>query len=330
MSEVNLNKQTKQFFTICNTDASNYSAIDASFSINRMDFNFNNTNLTNIQTSHGQKCVFTPINLTLDWDYINIAQTLKNNKLYVRTGNAGAYVYTTIKIPDDSYNALSFCIAVQTEFNHGTRGVPGANAVAGSMAWVCQYDAITNRIALMFSAQAQAVRIMTFPLITENGTDVQYDMTRVLGKQRWDPNIDQSVNAAVTNGILTAPVYGPNSIDLRSVDLLEIHSNVSKRSFEIRDKKLSQSDTLFSILVPNLSNGSVLLWQNDNSHIYSQEIYSNFDNLTIEIKDKNNISVPFKGYCKFYLTFLIERDIELPNPQERIKNLQNFNQLSSV
>jgi hypothetical protein len=77
-------------------------------------------------------------------------------------------------------------------------------------------------------------------------------------------------------------------------------------------------------------NGSTLIWENYNSDIYSQEIFSNFDNLTIEIRSKDGTLVPFKPNCQFNMTFTIERELEQTDPKERLKNLQNFNQLSSV
>ena len=76
-------RKTKQFYSINNAVASNFS------NISRMEYNFNNSTLTNIQTSHGQKCIFTPISLTLDWDYKNISESLKNNRIYFNFTTAG-------------------------------------------------------------------------------------------------------------------------------------------------------------------------------------------------------------------------------------------------
>lgn len=64
-------KKTKQFYSINNAVATNTT------NIKRMEYNFNNSTLTNIQTSSGQKCIFTPISVTLDWDYKNISESLK-------------------------------------------------------------------------------------------------------------------------------------------------------------------------------------------------------------------------------------------------------------
>jgi hypothetical protein len=316
--------KSKQFFSISSTDASNYSDAGDSFNINQMNFNFNNTNLTNIQTSHGQRCVFNPVNVSIDWDYINISEALKNNRFTViRNGN------TTIPftIPDDSYNGINLCTTIQGMLNNIVSGVPGANNTAGSMTFIVQYDAVSNRIAIMYTSQAIPIQIQTYPII--NG--VQYNMTRILGtRQGSSLSLNQTVAAQATNGVLINPVYFPFSIDMKIADVIRIHSNCAKRFFELKGGRLSQNSVLFELVVPNISNGSTLIWENYNSDIYSQEIYSNFDNLTIEIRSKDGRLVPFKANCQFNMTFTIERELEQTDPKDRLKNLQNFNQLSSV
>ena len=72
-------------------------------------------------------------------------------------------------------------------------------------------------------------------------------------------------------------------------DVIRIHSNCAKRFFELKGGRLSQNSVLFELVVPNILNGSTLIWENYNSDIYSQEIYSNFDNLTIEIRSKDGV-----------------------------------------
>jgi hypothetical protein len=318
--------KSKQFFSINSTDASNYTDANDSFNINQMNFNFNNTNLTNIQTSHGQKCVFNPVNVSIDWDYINISEALKNNKFQVLKGNpvANTYTYT---IPDDSYNALNLCSTIQDLLNDVTTGVPGSNDTAGSMVFIAQYDAISNRIAIMYTAQFVPITFETYPLVN----NVRYNMTRILGTTKSNSKSkSQTSNAQHANGVLTKPVYFPFGVDFKVADVIRIHSNCAKRFFELKSGRLSQNSVLFELVVPNISNGSTLIWENYNSDIYSQEIFSNFDNLNIEIRSKDGSLVPFKANCQFNMTFTIERELEQPDPKERLKNLQNFNQLSSV
>ena len=76
--------------------------------------------------------------------------------------------------------------------------------------------------------------------------------------------------------------------------------------------------------------GSSLVWENLNSDVYSQDVINNFDNLTIEIRDKSGALIPFKQYCSFNMTFFMTRNIQQQNVNDRIKNIQNFNLLSSV
>lgn len=320
--------KSKQFFSISSTDASNYTDANDSFNINQMNFNFNNTSLTNIQTSHGQKCIFNPVNVSIDWDYINISEALKNNKFQVLRGENPA-TFLTYTITDDSYNALNLCSTIQALLNDATDGVTGVgqNAAPGSMNFIAQYDAVSNRISIMYTAQAVAITLETYPNI--NGT--QYNMTRILGTSKYaSKSKAQTQNVTYSNGVITKPIYFPFGVDFKVADVIRIHSNCAKRFFELKDKRLSQNSVLFELVVPNITNGTTLIWENYNSDIYSQEMYSNFDNLTIEIRSKDGKLVPFQSNCQFNMTFSIERELEQPDPKERLKNLQNFNQLSSV
>jgi hypothetical protein len=317
-------KTTKQFFSISSSDATNYTAADDSFNINHMNFDFNNTTLTNIQTSHGQKCTFNPVNVSIDWDYINISESLKNNRFTV-IRNANTTIPFTI--PDDSYNAINLCSTIQSLLNSNTTGVSGSTGGAGSMAFIVQYDAVSNRISIMYTANAVPIVIETYPLISQ----IRYDMTRIFGTRiNNSKSQTQTAVATASNGVLVNPVYFPFSIDLKVADVIRIHSNVAKRFFELKNKRLTQNSVLFEIVVPNISNGSTLVFENLNSDNYKQEIYSNFDNLTIDIKTKDGTPVPFKANCQFNMTFTVEREIEDVKPEDRLKNLQNFNQLSSV
>jgi hypothetical protein len=261
--------KSKQFFSISSTDASNYTDANDSFNINQMNFNFNNTSLTNIQTSHGQKCVFNPVNVSIDWDYVNISEALKNNKFQVLRGPAATiYTYT---IPDDSYNALNLCSTIQNLLNDGTDGIPGANNVVGSMNFIAQYDAVSNRIAIMYTAQTVSITFETYPLIGAQ----QYNMTRIFGTTKSNSRSKTQVGYASTqNGVLVKPVYFPFGVDFKVADVIRIHSNCAKRFFELnKSGRLSQNSVLFELVVPNITNGSTLVWENLNSDIYSQEIF---------------------------------------------------------
>jgi hypothetical protein len=124
--------------------------------------------------------------------------------------------------------------------------------------------------------------------------------------------------------------YQPRTVDFKTTDTIRIHSNIAKRFFEIKGGRLTSNDVLFEIVAPESAVGSTLIWENNTPELYSQEVHTNYDNLAIELKDRNGNLIDFYDHCNFNLTFSIEREIEIPDPKERLKNLQNLNQLSSV
>jgi len=321
-------KKTKQFYSINNAVASNFT------NINRMEYNFNNSTLTNIQTSSGQKCIFTPISLTLDWNYKNISESFKNNRLLFEFTNSAGYSNKTFVIADNSYTPLSLCQYLNDNdsglnkplANCGVRSDAGA-----SLAWLAEFDPLLNKILIRYTANvAVNVGINTFFLI---GT-IRYNSTRWMGTTIQSPKTVQQVGQQVAaNGAFTDPpidVYQPRTVDFKTTDTIRIHSNIAKRFFEIKGGRLTSNDVLFEIVAPESAVGSTLIWENNTPELYSQEVHTNYDNLAIELKDRNGNLIDFYDHCNFNLTFSIEREIEIPDPKERLKNLQNLNQLSSV
>jgi hypothetical protein len=319
-------KTTKQFFSISNDDATN------STNINSMQFNFNNSALTDIQSANNtsSSCVFTPVNLTMDWDFFNITEGFKNNKIvFSITGVAAAQ---TVIIPDGAYNAIT--LAAWLNINLNTGGLyPLLNASNFPMVWRAEYEPLSNKMALAYTAgSATVTSVETFPLIG----GVRYDMTRIFGTEKNNSEIKQTATSPVSinTGLFVNPKYNPNGCDFKVFDVLRIHSNIAKRFYELKGdtnrKVLSNNSVLFELVVPNITMGSSLIWENLNSDLYSQDVINNFDNLTIEIRDKSGALIPFKQYCSFNMTFFMTRNIQQQNVNDRIKNIQNFNMLSSV
>ena len=317
-------KRTKQFFSVNNAVAT------SSNGINRMEYNFNNSTLTNIQTSHGQKCVFTPVNLSIDFDYKNISENYKNNKLYFDFATAG-YTDRIFTIPDNSYSPLSLCAFLNTALND-TLANGGVRSDAGaSIEWLAEYNPLFNKILIRYTAAvAVTVSIETYPLIG----GIQYNATRWIGTTVTNPKTPmQTTQQAAADGAFTNPlpsIYPPLGVDFKTIDTIRVHSNVAKRFFEIKSGRLSENNVLFELIPPNSTVGSLMVWENHNPELYSQEIHSNFDNLVIELRDRTGNLIDFQSYCGFTMTFSVERIIEIPDSKERLKNLQNLNQLSSV
>ena len=318
-------KKTKQFFSINNAVASN------STNINRMEYNFNNSTLTNIQTSSGQKCIFTPVNISLDYDYKNISENYKNNKLnFVFTG--AGYTNKTFTIPDNSYTPLSLCAFLNVALNVTNANLGIRDDNDASLLWLAEFNPLYNKILIRYTANvAVTVTINTYPLI---GT-IQYNATRWMGTTVTSPNTPQQVGQqiAVSGAFTPVPipaVYPPLGCDFKTIDTIRVHSNISKRFFEIKGGVLTQNNVLFELPTPNSVVGAVMVWEPTSPELYSQEVFSNFDNINIELRDRTGSLIDFQSYCSFTMTFCIERQIEIADPKDRLKNLQNLNQLSSV
>ena len=318
-------KTTKQFFSISKEDATN------STNINSMQFNFNNSALTDIQNSNNtsSSCMFTPVNLTMDWDFLNITEGFKNNRIVFSVTGVAAQ---NVIIPDGAYNAITLAAWLNINLNSG--GIyPILNVSGNHMVWRAEYEPLSNKMALAYvSGSAVVTSVETFPLIG----GVRYDMTRIFGTDKNNSEIQQSATSPVSinTGLFLNPRYNPNGCDFKVFDVLRIHSNIAKRFYELKGdtnrKVLSNNSVLFELVVPNITMGSSLVWENLNSDVYSQDVINNFDNLTIEIRDKSGGLIPFKTYCSFNMTFFMTRNIQQQNVNDRIKNIQNFNLLSSV
>lgn len=317
-------KRTKQFFSINNSVASN------SNGINRMEYNFNNSTLTNIQTSHGQRCVFTPVNLSIDFDYKNISENYKNNKLSFEF-TTGGYNNRIFTITDNSYSPLSLCAYLNTALNETLANGGIRDNADVSLVWIAEFNPLFNKILIRYTANV-AVNVKITAYFVNGG--LQYNATRWMGLTIASPSTPQQTGQqAFANGAFTNPlpsVYSPLSIDFKTIDTVRIHSNIAKRFFEIKSGRLTQNDVLFELIPPNGIIGAVFVWEPSNPDLYSQEVHSNFDNMVIELKDRTGNLIDFQSYCSFTMTFYIEREIEIPDPMERLKNLQNLNQLSSV
>lgn len=221
-------KKTKQFFSINNSVSSDTS------SINRMEYNFNNSTLTNIQTSLGQRCIFTPVNLSIDWDYKNISENYKNNRLKFDFSTAD-YTNKVFKIPDNSYSPLSLCSYLNSMLNL-TNANGGVRSDAGvSLEWLAEYNPLLNKILIRYSAAVVVtVKILTY--FQDGG--VQYNATRWTGTTQNDPSFpEQTAQEAVANGSFTGPLpsaYPPLGADFKTIDTMRIHSNIAKRFLKLR------------------------------------------------------------------------------------------------
>lgn len=320
----------KQFFSIGLVDALNSESNANSFQIN-----FNNNSLTNIQGVES-KCKITPLLLTLDWDYNNISETAKNNKLVV-TGSTIKNSPVTITIPDGSYNQQSLIDELLRLFklSSANGGINWSGTGGADVAPVWVAGVVSNRIYLCWTVSntgalgnGTGISINSYP--TVNST--QYDMTKLLGRTKSAPTINQGTSPIVVTSSVPdniQAVLSPNTMDLRTYDTIRICSNLAKRHFEKQNGVLSQTNVLLEIPVYNISIGNVLIWEAMHE-LFKQDCISNFDNMSIEIRDTNNNLIPLKSTCDFNMNFIIERELPEINPEDRINSLRNFNRMSNI
>ncbi len=312
---------SKQFISVGLVDA-----IDPNSNANSFTVNFNNNALTNIQ-GQDTKTTFKPVLLTLDWDYNNITEVARNNTIQV----SGTAIYNSpvkVIVPDGTYTTQSLINEIVYQFNQNVKWNNGGVPLA--MSWIGGVD--SGRIYLCWTATNPAgvnggTTINTYPIFS--GT--QYNMTKPLGYTKSSPNIVQTSIVIATAGVPNniQPVLSPNTSDVRTYDTIRVCSNLAKRHFEKVNGVLSQTQVLMEIAVYGISIGQTLIWE-ALTDIYSQTIVSNFDNMTIEIRDTNGNLIPLKNSCDLNMMFVIERDLPSQSAEERVASLRNINRITSI
>ena len=169
----------------------------------------------------------------------------------------------------------------------------------------------------------------------DDANGITYNSTRWMGTTLSNPKTvtqtgQQAVVSDAFDPVPSPSVYPPNVCDFRTIDTIRVHSNIAKRFFEIKNGRLSSNDVLFELTAPNTTVGTTLVWENNAPELYEQEVYSNFDNMVIELKDRNGNRIEFSDQSNFNMTFSIVREVEIADPKERLKNLQNLNQIGSI
>ena len=140
---------------------------------------------------------------------------------------------------------------------------------------------------------------------------------------------------AITNTIIiSGNAVAPNvarsffmiaPIDLAPFQSIRVHSNVAKRTFAMvggASKVLTGTNILFEIPVYNQLVGGTMTFVPQDGDLYRQEIQSNFDNMSFELRGTNGALIPLFEGAEFNMTFIIEREIYQPTNDDR-KSAQN-------
>lgn len=343
-------KATKHFISVSNQDSNDYGT--SSHNPAQMYISFNNSGITNIQSYNDSTTTnLTPISLTADIFYNNVAQSFRNNRFRISsiTSNASAALNVggvseavapiTVTIPDNIYKTgVELAAGLQSALNAKVIAWIGGNNITD---FVVTFDANTNTLKWGYTTAAPAGIVALSPILVLTTSFVDTDTLAYDSSRIWGTT-SSLIGGIFVSGTFQLPyanrvagVSLPSYVDLQTLQVLRVHSNVAKRYFAKRgaagasapQRPLSLTDILFEIPLDAIL-GQTLSWQPPDNR-FQQEIASNFDELRLTITDNKDNIVTFTNNAEINFTFAIDRNIIVPDNEERIKALANYNQFRS-
>jgi hypothetical protein len=341
---------SKHFFKISNSDSNDYNPdLASTHNPGNSYISFNNPGITNITSSSDSTITrLNPISFTIDLYYNNVSESLRNNRFHVMTSTyvAGLGVLSqggiregtdgfvpSVKLNDGIY---------KTGEDLGAEVLRALNAAAISwfggnqIAWTgTGYNAATKSMKFRVNTAAPgapntaelkaAVELLVYADLDENG--FLYDASRILGL-----NNTRSLKLPYDASQATGGVISPSYVDLQTIQVLQLRSSIAKRFFQKQgnstnpaQRPLSLTNILFEIPTEPASLGGTLTWfALDNR--YEQEILSNFDEMSIQLTDKEGNVVNFTNSAEWNFNFSISRDVITPSNEDRIKSMMDYNQ----
>ncbi len=342
-------KATKHFISVSNADSNDYG--QNGFNPGQMYISFGNSGITNIQSYNDSTTTnMRPIFFSADVFYNNVAQSFRNNKFRLSTITTDASpairvgavteaaAPITITVPDYIYKTGDeMAAALQAALRAKLVAWIGGNVIND---FTVVFSGATNTFTLGYSVAAPAGIVAVSPILvlttvfSEDG--LAYDSSRIWG------TTGSIIGGAYVSGTFQLPyanrVAGlalPAFNDLRTVQVFRIHSNVSKRFFtklgaegaSASQRPLSLTDILFDI--PFEGNLGDTLNHDFTDDRYYQEIASNLDELRLTITDNKNNIIVFTNNAEINFTFSLDRQIIVPDNEERIKALADYNRFRS-
>ena len=313
--------------------------------------NFNNNQLTN---NGDAQTIFTPISLSLDWEYKNITAALGNNRLVFSTatailyGEGGAATNSIeIVIPDGVYAATSLAVYLQGRLNTQSDGVFWRGATAGArlaMHWVVEYDGGANGFSIAFTqnyrdADGGAETVVPVKITYRRSTGITFNSAEIWG---FDPasTVDFYNIAGAQPYVLSAGVrilnepknVLPYQADLKVYNVFRIHSNVAKRFLEKRGGVLTNTDILLEVPVPNnFNNGQTIVFDFATmGDAWQQAIQSNFDFMSFSIRDIYGNLIALDPSCDFQITFKITRIRAAETKDDKLYNIAQYTKYGMI
>lgn len=358
-------RPTKHFISLTSADAGNYDT--PSFNPGDLRITFNNASMTNVSSAKDATyTTITPISLYGDCYYYNISPNFKNDRVRILSstgralsqtiggvantrenslvGDAGydTATFPEVVIPEGMYNAAELSAAILAALNASTIGwwvVGGATnivwtntAIDGNgrlrLAYATNHPTLTPD--LYFYSQFLSARInQTIDSSRPLGTTFAV----IGGSNVFGAFILPYANRAA--GMLT-----PKVVDLRTVQQVQVHSNVAGRHFAKRGyntagggfsvqtdaglRPLSMTDILFTFNL-DVDMGSTFVFEPASYEIFQQQITNNFDEFRLYLTNHRGEVIKFINNAEISFTFSIEREVVSQTAEDRIKDLMNYN-----
>lgn len=307
--------------------------------------NLNNPQITMVNSDI--PTTLEPMYIVMDWAYDNVSDYLKNNTLEISaataifrsTASATAFSNKKIIISDGTYTGSSLAFALQSRLNAEVQW-RRTDTSAYTMGWVVEYYGSDNSFAIGYANDYQAVvaggttEVPVTVTYLQNG---QYDSTTLWG---FDPAVTSIVLPRKSPTVLTGTTLTftdfsanlPNIADLKIYNVVRLHSSMAKRFLEKRGNKLSNTDILLEIPIPNnYNNGQqIILDYTGSNATLKQSINPNFDNISFSLRDEDGNIVKLQEGSDFRFTFKVTRFIEEETMEDRIYNINNYQKLGMI
>lgn len=359
-------RPTKHFISFTSADANNYDT--DSFNPGDIRVTFNNASLTNVSSAKDATyTTITPISLYGDCYYYNVSPNFNNDRIRILSSTGSALSQTIngvantreksidpndpnqwvpqtfpeVVIPEGMYNAAELSTAIIAALNASTIGWWGAGG-ATNIVWTNTGIDGNGRLRIAYATNAPAgtpdLRFYSQFFSVRNSQ--QIDSSRVLGMTY------ATIGGANVFGAFVLPyanrvagLLTPKVVDLRTIQQVQVRSNVAGRHFTKRGyssnggftqetnaglRPLSLTDILFTFDM-NVDMGSTFVFEPASYEIYQQQITNNFDEFRLYLTDNKGRTIKFINNAEITFTFAIQREVIAQSAEDRIKDLMNYN-----
>ena len=363
-------RPTKHFVSVTSQDANNYDT--PSFNPGDIRITFNNPSMTNVSSAKDATyTVMTPISLYGDCYYFNISPNFKNDRIRILSQGGKALSQTIggvvntrenslvgdvgydpatfpeVVIPEGMYNAAELSVAILAALNASTIGWWTAVG-ATNIVWTNTAIDGNGRLRLAYATAHPtplAIDLYFYSQFFSARINQAIDSSRPLGMTF------ATIGGASVVGAFILPyanrvagVQTPKVVDLRTVQQVQVHSNVAGRHFTKRGydtsfggfsfqtnaglRPLSMTDILFTFNL-DVDMGSTFVFEPASYEIFQQQITNNFDEFRIYLTNHKGEVINFVNNAEISFTFAIEREVISQTAEDRIKDLMNYNAFRS-